>query len=430
MRKFKLLVLFLVSILSFHLVSAQMLSQKKALEDFQQFINQIQKTHPALYQNQTEAEWGKAVKKFEEELMNQKEIGLSDFFWKLNALCLQVKSAETVVDIIVAAEKTFMDKARFFPHRLIFEKGETFVYHSSDSSFLHGFKVHSINGKKMEEINNSHRLAVLEEQFGYYYTMRYGLTTQYELRGIDYFDKKQHTMTHEALTHPYMPQMNIHKGEELLSLIGEEHDIIWIDMFSLKDPHELDSLKEKLKGFETDKVILDMRNFHNDYFEAFWPLVHIFGYEPQSKFYKMDCKEKSSAIRYPSHPMNTIKHDDYKFCILMDGESGELANMVAGMATKHKTAIVAGDESGANELMSQVRPKSYTLKNSGFVFQVPTCNFSLLLEENPLKDRGLLPEHIVHPTWEEIVTEDDGPLNFCKRILTGKLNSEEAEEED
>ncbi|MGB3469076.1 MAG: S41 family peptidase [Cyclobacteriaceae bacterium] len=130
-------------------------------------------------------------------------------------------------------------------------------------------------------------------------------------------------------------------------------------------------------------------------------------------------KEKDyDNLKEMSPKENRYKGDLY---ILIDHNTGSAAVEFAAIAKSEKTGIMVGEESGgAYEGANGGSFITMKLPESGFYIRIPLVTGDMNVRSVEDKGRGVIPDHIVPFTVEDLISRNDRQLNFVKDLIRNK----------
>ncbi len=120
----------------------------------------------------------------------------------------------------------------------------------------------------------------------------------------------------------------------------------------------------------------------------------------------------NSGIQSPVRP--TFRG---RVTILVDGGSFSATSEFTSIAHFHKRATFVGVESGGgyygNTSGSSLR---FSLPNTKLRVRVPLVRYTMAVEGYP-KDRGLVPDHAISPTIEDVLAGKDTQLEYARKLI-------------
>lgn len=216
-----------------------------------------------------------------------------------------------------------------------------------------------------------------------------------------------------------------------------------------------DSIFNKLKQYETNHFILDLRNNEGGdwtgeklisylvtkpYKQLSFIEEKFIGYPPVVDYLEngRDLLFIDSIMYKTNTGMYRLKNEFYhyvprlaeqepmgngytgKLYVLINGASGSMAAVVASFIKAYRKAIFIGEESGGT--MEGNTSETYAflvLPNSKIRVMIPLTKKVHNL--NPIKGRGVLPDYYIVPEIEDLLNGVDTELNFVLDLITKKI---------
>jgi len=117
-----------------------------------------------------------------------------------------------------------------------------------------------------------------------------------------------------------------------------------------------------------------------------------------------------------------IKQADDPFAgeliILTDGCNFSTTGHFCALVKYHDRAVIVGTETGGTYTCNAA-VKVYALKNTGIGLKLATGSYAAAVEGFP-KDRGIIPDHKVEPTIEDLKSGRDPVLDYALKLIESR----------
>lgn len=107
---------------------------------------------------------------------------------------------------------------------------------------------------------------------------------------------------------------------------------------------------------------------------------------------------------------------------IMDGLTYSAAGEFLSIAKHYQLGTFIGEETGAANDGCNAGKKSYTLKYSRFVFNVPDYKYTFE-GTSSAKGRGIFPDYPVTYTKKDMISNTDVALNIINQLINGQISA-------
>ena len=405
-----------------------------------------------------------------------------DFYLRLLPLIAEVKDGHTRAQLSPQAGAFLDAQPVFFPFGLRFLNGKAYVFRnlSSDTGIKEGAELLAINGTPMTEIVSkliplvpsdagirTSRVRRLEfpANFGRLFALRFGPQELFRLRIRPFRGKDT-----EELSVPGI------KEEDVSRILGERYPataerrpayelsfrgttaVLTIRSFgddpakgSLPYPEFLKNAFRALEEKKTPNLIIDLRGNGggmDEYGKLLFahvmdrPFLYYWALETKKDHYDLfrftnetakDAEELAKPLKKNArgwfdvlgHPNAGLQKPEGprftgRVAILIDGLSFSATGETTSLFHFHKKAVFFGEECGSgyygNTSGFMVMA---TLPNTRIQVRIPLVLYTMAVDGYP-KDRGIVPDHLVSPTIEDLLTGRDPVMERARLFLEKK----------
>lgn len=118
------------------------------------------------------------------------------------------------------------------------------------------------------------------------------------------------------------------------------------------------------------------------------------------------------GIQQPREP-----HFSGRVFVLVDGGSFSATGEVASVLRAHNRVLFIGEETGAGRTgNSSGIMVGLTLPESGITITIPMVGYYMPIEPGPHPERGIMPDHEVVPTVEDLLTGRDAVMERALKL--------------
>lgn len=407
-------------------------SEKKLKEDFLQFRDILESTHPALYDYTSKEELDSLFESNYENINS--ELEFSRFLILMTEVISKVGCGHSSLWIPAKFWNVAPDK--LFPLELVISNNKAFVKGDFDSTQVipAGSEIVSINNRPVELIikrlmsltsadgfNSSYRQAKVAQDFSVKYAFAYGFHDSYTVGYVP--PGQQHKLKKNIL--PVSKQIidNSRGRHSELSFkqIGESNTgLLTINTFGYYGEVDMfhrfiDSVFTEINNQGINNLILDLRgNSGGDPYCA----SYLWGYlEPGPLPYFDDHYGKYDTLANPVPvPKNNFKGELFT---LIDGHGFSTTGHFCGLLKYHKTGTFIGSELGST--FTCTGNATYPpLKNTGIMVGTARVRRYTAAVKNMNPMQGVLPDFFIDITQKDIIENKDAVLDFALSLIESK----------
>ncbi|MEQ9467122.1 MAG: S41 family peptidase [Ekhidna sp.] len=402
-------------------------------EDISYLQQQQEDYHPGLYRYTAKEE-------MDEAFTNAKEnSGLNDIglYQRVNYLLAKVGCGHTRARMSDAMRSKFEREQTFMPLSVKFLGDKVYVRESLDERVKPGWEITHINDRPVNEIKGrvsqylpgdgtieTGKMKYVELLFDAYYQLYIDSTaTSYELDLITQ-DGEERAIQVEGTTIDQVNSIRESFSGDFLSLeLNKDYGYMCIRTFSegaLRDngydfEQFLAESFKKLKESSTKNLVLDLRGNGGGKDDYGALLVSYLAQEPFGYFDRIEVtrkypgRSKRVGDQYLMTSHNGLstwqpKEDRFtgKLYVLTDGFSFSTCADVATVLHHHGWATFLGEETGGGyDGNTSGHTRTITLSNSDIIVNVPMWMYTTANVGHAYKGRGVIPDYLVIPTWDE-----------------------------
>jgi hypothetical protein len=404
-------------------------SAEELQEDFYQLRSVMEDSHPALYVFTSEADF---------DSLYEARLGLIDRSMTVDEFYTIV--APVVARIGCGHSRLWMPEghwsrapAKFFPLRLRFLGGKAYAvkYYGRRELLEPGSEIVGINNVPMGEIvatlmegisgdgfNKGYRLDRLQRRFHLLYARNYGYPDEFRLlyrphRGGDLQERLLSPVSLALIGHQLPPRSLL--TFEILE--RESVAVITINNFDYYGDNErfrqfTDSAFARIDELKIRDLILDLRdNDGGDPFASSYLLSYL---APQqiTYFAKLYGQYFSLATPLPEQE----KRFTGSLYTLTNGRCFSSTGHLCALMKYHNIGTFVGSETGGTYTCNDA-VKITTLENTQLQAQIARASFMVKVR-GMRRDRGIEPDHEVHPRIQDLVKGTDTVKEYVLRLLT------------
>ena len=193
-RKYKILLFILITILILNAnVSAQVINNKKALQDLDYLVNRLEEVHPNIYYHLSEKEAEKKLNKIRERLTEKDNWNSFEIFKLFSPFVASFKDGHTYLSINNQFKDYYNKGGEIFPFDIKFIEDDVLIYNNySKQDIEKDTRILSVNGIPINEIidtvkacisseNNSYAKAIMERNLPIYMWALFDFNGHYNL---------------------------------------------------------------------------------------------------------------------------------------------------------------------------------------------------------------------------------------------------------
>jgi len=402
--------------------------------DFKQFRHFLEESHPQLYRYNSKRTFDSLFNDHYQRIVYP--LTTREFYEILIPLVARIGCGHTSL----WAPDDFWDKSppRMFPLRVHARDGQLYAIHSygQESPVNPGSRITSINGEAadsivMKIVNNiwsdgfimSKRMQRLNAVFPYLYALNYGFSESYMIEFLEDGNIRQVNMgpvskmqVDASIDSLYAPG-GARSPDLGLELVDEESAILTIGSFAYYDDNMgfnsfIDSSFMVIREHHIENLIIDLRG--NDGGDPFCS-SHLLTYlqrEPVVYF-----RERYGQYARLNQPLPMAEQPYIgKQYYLIDGVCFSTTGHFTSLLKDNNLGTFIGEETGASFTCNDAS-HDVKLKHTGYRLQSARQSFTAAAYGFPL-NQGILPDHHVQPTIEELIRGHDAVLEYTLKLIS------------
>ncbi len=412
-----------------------MFSRKKLKEDFLQFRNILESTHPALY-DYTSKEILDSIFDSNYKKINSK-LDFSSFLILLTEVISQVGCGHS--SLWVPGKFWNVAPEKLFPLKLVVSDNKTFVkgdFNNSQEIPL-GSEIISINNQPVQLIikrlssltsadgfNSSYRQAKVSQNFSVKYAFAFGFPESFIIEYIAPNSKKILQKEIVPVSKETIDKSKSNHAELSFRQIEESSiGILTINTFGYYGEVQMfhnfiDSVFQEIKNMNIKNLILDLRgNSGGDPFCA----SYLWGYlEPEPLPYFDDHYGRYDTLANPvPKPKNNFNGELFT---LIDGQGFSTTGHFCGLLKYHKTGTFIGSELGSTYTCTG-NATYPPLKNTGIMIGTARERRYTAAVKNMNPMEGVLPDYYIDITQNAIIEDKDPVMDFTLSLIESNIVS-------
>ena len=407
-------------------------SEEKLKEDFKQFRNILETTHPALY-DYTKKEVLDSIFDCNFERINSTH-GFSKFLVLMTEVISRVGCGHS--SLWVPGKFWNVAPEKLFPLKLLISENRIFVHGSfSDIQEIPaGSEILSINNQPMHRIikrltsltsadgfNPSYRLAMVADNFSVKYAFAFGFPdsfiVDYKLPGNQQKLQKSIQPVSKEIIDKGKPE---HSELSYMQIEETNTGVLTINTFSYYSQVGMfhgfiDSVFQEINKHGIKNLVLDLRgNSGGDPFCA----TYLWGYlEPEPLPYFEDHYGKYDTLANPvPMPTNNYKGELYT---LIDGNGFSTTGHFCGLLKYHRVGTFIGTELGSTYTCTG-NTTYPPLKNTGIMVGTARVRRYSAAVKNMDAMSGVRPDYPVELTQNDIIEGRDAVMDFAFSLIKSK----------
>lgn len=387
---------------------------------------------------------------------------------------LKVVPPKVRIDSLDNGPTTMPFQVHYHQNKLFVKKNFSNI---PDEEFL-GSEIISINGHLTVEFlkdfllvfpsdgsNETHKYRALSAMrwFTRYYYILYGYSESFEVKYIPMNDSLPKNATLSGLLFEKMleirkeryPKLNNEVPAEFNIIAKEHHAHLRISSFD-KDQFKKSGinfskfLKKTFQQLEQEQIanlIIDLRYNAGgtdeygkelfsyfiekdfDYYESITMKKESFDFfkytnRPEAKAPKGMLKKNDVGsfdnVKHPNYGKQLFRKPTFKgnIYVLINGGCFSTTSEFLSVLHYNTNAVFIGEESGGGYYGNCSGPTpDLILPNSKVRLELPLMNYSMAVKDYLPKDKGIIPDHLVIPSINEILRNIDVELNFAKSLI-------------
>ena len=368
------------------------------------------------------------------------------------------------------------DLPYLLPFKLWFSNGRAYVHrnYGDDPDLVVGGEITHVNGMTVAEIltqllpmipsdgrveTSKYRRLASTSTFGRMYSLAFGLTTSFALTYLPPDGDSPHTMTVDGLTAPEVtqrfesryPETADQNAPPIALTYREDVPILTVRTFGSGSYRraEIDYstfLREAFEEFErrgVEHLIIDVRG-NGGGTDAYGKLLAAYFMDEEFLYYGA-LEINAPTFTYLEHtqrpqwrmPPDRVRKNDRgvydvlghpnlgpqqplapgfrgETIILIDGGSFSATGEFTSVVHHHGKATFVGEESGAGYYgNTSGGGATLTLPHTGLRIRIPFIRYTCAVSGYEPRDRGLIPDHPVAPTIDDVLAERDVDMEYA-----------------
>ncbi len=462
------------------------ISREQAIDDLNLYFQIIDGQHGNPYQYISRADFLSSLNLTIAQL--PEEINFKDFDVVLSKLNNQIRCGHTTISLESELLKAETSVAQFFPYPVKFVDGSLYI--DFDKGTLpHASKLETINGNAIVQVmdeltslavtdgfSEAKLIREIESRFGYYYFLRYGASTTFEVE----YEADQRNLSasiagvtgNEMLVNNYyrpvyLSHERYHKFTHLDAVDSLHTLVLTLNTFQANPDWFFKRISsrydEESKEFDFENLVVDLRNNEGGDRRLLSILYQFLAgeklYDPSNTviksrdilfkdhLYSVNGSFKSEQAMQRAedylkqHFVNQTEegysselknwYDTFDAGINWEGEkykgqiyvltSGKTFSAAADLARilgQMDNVILVGEETGGAHVGRTANMLlNYELPNTSTRIQVPVIYEEFVQVENKAAGRGTLPDFLVKETIEDIKAKRDAVLEFAFGLI-------------
>ena len=401
--------------------------------DFRQFRQFLEESHPKLYQFTSRRTFDSLFEAHYQ--MIHHPMSTQEFYRILIPLVARVGCGHTSL----WTPDGYWDKApqRMFPLGVHALDGKLYVIHSYNQHcpVKKGSRIISVNGQNVETqvdemLGNiwsdgfimTKRYRRLNNVFPYLYALHYGYPSAFEMVVRENGTEKMVSLkpVSRLVITTYRDSLvasgAISREDLGMELEDAKTAILTIRTFAYYDDNKgfnrfIDSSFQVINDHKIQNLIIDLRG--NDGGDPFCS-SHLLTYlQRKPLIYFREPYGKYARLNKPL-PMADIPFNGNQY-YLIDGMCFSTTGHLTSLLKYYGLGTFIGDETGATYTCNDASHDTY-LKHTGYRLQSARHSFATAVTGFPL-DRGIMPDHPVQATIDELIRGDDTVLAYTLKLI-------------
>ncbi len=417
------------------------LSKKKLLKDYREYISILKDKHAGVYRYNTKHEFKNFTDSLRHEITDS--ISVYEFYKIISLVNAKLGCGHSKVD----SPKDWIENDVLPPFSLYSSQGKYFVWHDLSIQGL------NLENKEILSINGILINSIIEEIKSYIPADGYidtGKKQNTEKLFPLYFAKYYSRNTENILSYKDDDESDcsvILQSQNINSLIERSKTLYPVNNSIISTSNELNYYYLKINSFFMDTVefknridsifniivkespknlIIDLReNSGGKIVNEYYLLSYLIKNKIETlikREYKINKKkfQEDTNVLGIIFPKNVYFFKNIYF--IMDGLTYSAAGEFLSIAKHYQLGTFIGEETGAANDGCNAGKKSYTLKYSRFVFNVPDYKYTFE-GTSSAKGRGIFPDYPVTYTKKDMISNTDVALNIINQLINGQISA-------
>ncbi|HEX9509513.1 MAG TPA: S41 family peptidase [Puia sp.] len=409
--------------------------------DFLLLRDTLQKVHAGLYRYKSKAALDPV---FDSCLATiQDSMTVPDFYALTRFALAAIEDGHTNCKLPARVMNDYMSKVKVFPAMVMFMHNKAFIFCCRQNADLDKTEILSIDHRSMDEIIRhlfdyitsdggiqSRKNWELPEDFQLLYNVVFGAKDSYSITcKTQTGEIKTATLQSDTLKN-FICAGPFSRPDKYLRLSYRPGNIAVLTLATFFNGflettgenfrHFLDSSFNDMKDKKATKLVIDLRsnqggNDNNGEMLYSYLTEKPFMYYASVETVKGKITEKDNpnlGLQQPNE--NNFKGKVY---ILINGRSFSGTAEFSSIAKSNRRAIFIGEECGGGYYGNTSGGEDMvTLPNTQIIARIPLVKYTLAVKKTRFEDRGVIPDHIIYPTINDIVEKRDSQLEYALKL--------------
>jgi hypothetical protein len=409
--------------------------------DFLLLRDSLQKKHPSLYRFNSKATIDHVFDSCLAAIRDSMTVG--EFYTLTSFAIASIGDGHANCRLSGPMMNNFMSGVKVFPAMVLFIHERAYIFCCKQNDGLAGAELLSINGRSMDEIIGrlyryiptdgniqSRRNWEMPEFFHLLYTMVYGVQDSWVITCKTKGGEIRMVSLQPDYLHNFICPGPFPRPSRYLQLKYTPDNMAMLTIGTFFDgflqqtgenfASFLDSAFNDIKAKKVNKLIIDGRRNQggNDRNGSI-----LYSYLVQKPFMYYTSKETVNGIVPEGQEHELSQHLPMensfsgKVYFLMDGRSFSATAEFSAIARSNNRGLFIGEETGGaycgNTSGGDIM---LTLPNTQISCRITLVRYTMAVKKTRYMDRGVIPDHAVYPTVEDIIEHKDGQMEYALRL--------------
>ena len=409
-------------------------SEQEYLADLDELANTLTETHPLPYKFTSKEDFWKTVAHQKSRVTDS--TSLSDFIWYCSAIIANIGCSHTSLGYFNQEDRMLPVSLRFPMEAKIIDNR----WYVSDplvntGNVMAGDEIFSINGVPVEEIkgniyahiaaqakNTSYKRLLLNGFFTAYIPYALGFPENYQ---VVVKGKENPIALSQLSEYKYKPRIDPKAACQdrlcLNVLEGNDTAILTVRSFAFYGQEKMKIFKsfidnsfEEILAKGVKNLVIDLRMNNGG---SAYAGIHLLQYVMSEPFIYFAQEADGEDFKNTITPFA----DSYtgKTYVLIDGEGTSTTGHFLSLVKQKDSATLIGEEAGSNYVCTANQRRGVRLSNTGISFSVARNTYLTTAQDFP-EDRGILPDHNVVQSIEDLLNHQDTVMNYTLALIKSK----------
>jgi len=409
-------------------------------QDLRILIDSLKKDHPGLYRYRTREDMNGV---FDSCLASiHDSMTATDFYALACYLIASIEDGHTNCKLPRQVMNDYKSTVKLFPAFVLFIHNRAFIYCCKQYPGLAGAELLSIDYHPMEDITRrlfsyipsdgsiqSRKNWEIGDGFPFFYNFLYGAANSFTIRyQLSTGEKRSATLQADLLDSFICPppfkrptdylQLTYQPGKIALLTIKTFYDG-FLQQTNENFGQFLDSAFKDLKEKGVQKLIIDLRSNQGGNDENGSLLYAYLSQQPFRYYASLESTTgKFPESRHTNLSLQFPRSNNYKGKVwfLIDGRSFSATAEFAAVARSNDRGLFVGEETGGGYYgNTSGSDATVNLPNTHISCRIPMVKYTLAVKQAAFKDRGILPDHEIYRSIQDILTNKDSQLEYAFR---------------